>query len=133
MRATRRRSMIALFAGIVSGLALTALWLQATPARAQTDPTVTLAGLAYQPAAVTVTLGSTVTWTHADGFFVHTVTADGGAFSSLNLAEGDLFTQTFTTTSVYSYHCLFHPGMVGVVTVVDLPEHLYLPALGRDG
>ncbi len=133
MLATRRKSMTTLCAGIVSGLALTALWLQVTPARAQAGPTVALAGLVYQPAAVTVTLGSTVTWSHADGFFVHTVTADGGAFASPNLAEGDLFTQTFTTTAVYSYHCSFHPGMLGVVTVLDLPEHVYLPALGRDG
>lgn len=133
MLATHRRSMTALCAGIVSGLALTALWLQVTPARAQTGPSVTLAGLAYQPAAVTVTLGSTVTWSHADGFFVHTVTADGGAFASPNLAEGDLFTQTFTTTAVYSYHCSFHPGMVGVVNVLDLGQRLYIPALSRDG
>ena len=29
------------------------------------------------------------------------------------------FTATFTTTDVFTYHCLFHPGMFGVVNVID--------------
>ena len=134
MNTSRITSWITVGAGVFAGLTLAAVWTQATPARAQgSGASVSLSGLAYQPLAVTVTRGSTVTWSHADGFFVHTITADGGAFASPNLSEGDQYTHTFTATSVYTYHCLFHPGMVGVVAVLDLPEHLYLPALGRDG
>ena len=59
------------------------------------------------------------------------LTADNGAFGSPNLSEGDSFTTTFTTTAAYTYHCVFHAGMIGVVQVVDLSQRLYIPSLSR--
>lgn len=125
-------SLAALLLGIVSGVLPAAIVLALAPQLALAQGAdITLGGLSFSPQVFTTTVGSTVTWVHQDGFFVHTITADGGAFGSANLAEGDFFTATFTTTNVYSYHCTFHPGMVGVIAVVDLGQRLYLPALSR--
>ncbi len=130
----KRSGLMPLLLGVVCGF-VPALWLVAQDPRVATaqDLGVTISGLAYQPPLITTTVGSTVRWTHQDGFSIHTVTADGGAFASPNLSEGDSFTATFTTTAVYTYHCLFHPGMLGVVNVIDLPERLYIPSLSRGG
>ena len=130
----KRSSFLPLAFGILCGF-VPALWLVSLHPGVATaqDLGVTISGLAYQPAIITTTVGSTVRWTHQDGFSTHTVTADNGAFASPNLSEGDSFTATFTTTAVYSYHCLFHIGMTGVVNVIDLPERLYIPSLSRGG
>ena len=55
-------------------------------------------------------------WTNRDGA-THTVTADGGTFSSPSLADGDSFSQTFATSGTYAYHCAIHPSMIGTITV----------------
>ncbi len=128
-----RGPLATLLLGVICGVLPAALVLTLAPQLALAQGAdITLGGLSFSPPVFTTTVGSTVTWVHQDGFFVHTVTADGGAFGSPNLAEGDFFTATFTTTNVYSYHCTFHPGMVGVINVVDLGQHLYLPVLSRN-
>lgn len=130
----KRTPFLPLVFGILCGL-VPAFWLVGFGPRVASaqDLGVTISGLAYQPPILTTTVGNTVRWTHQDGFSTHTVTADNGAFASPNLAEGDSFTATFTTTDVFTYHCLFHPGMLGVVNVIDLPERLYIPSLSRGG
>jgi plastocyanin len=65
---------------------------------------------------LTVSKGTTVTWTNTDGA-AHTVTEDGGAFGSRTLARGGTFSHQFTTTGTFAYHCAIHPSMIGVVTV----------------
>jgi plastocyanin len=65
-----------------------------------------------------VTKGATVTWTNTDSA-PHTVTADGGAFSSATLADGSTFSHRFTTTGTFAYHCAIHPSMTGTVIVSD--------------
>jgi len=47
----------------------------------------------------------------------HLVSDDGTTFDSNTLAPRGLFTATFTTTGVFTYHCMIHPQMVGTVTV----------------
>jgi plastocyanin len=71
----------------------------------------------YAPDHITVILGvnSTVAWTNND-VSPHTVTADDGSFYSGNLAPGGSFTFSFTGPGVYTYHCTYHPWMVGSVT-----------------
>jgi plastocyanin len=61
----------------------------------------------------------TVTWTNNDTA-THTATSDPGmamTWSSGSIAPGASFSQTFSTTGTFSYHCTIHPGMVGTVTV----------------
>jgi plastocyanin len=77
---------------------------------------VSIASFSFQPAALTVSAGTTVTWTNNDSAG-HTVTADDGSFKSDTLAKGATFSQTFDTPGTFAYHCSIHPSMTGTVTV----------------
>lgn len=70
----------------------------------------------FSPAALTVSLGSTVTWTNG-GLARHTVVADGGSFRSPDVRSGQTFSQTFSTPGTYTYICDIHPEMKGTITV----------------
>jgi plastocyanin len=72
---------------------------------------------AYQPPALTIEAGQTVTWTNR-GFTPHTVTALGGEFSSGRLNVGESFKVTFSTPGTFAYKCEVHPSMRGTVTVL---------------
>lgn len=77
---------------------------------------VTIAGRAFSPGALSVRAGTTVTWTNRDGN-EHTVTADGGAFDSGTLADGQSFSFTFAAPGSFAYFCAIHPNMRGTVKV----------------
>lgn len=77
---------------------------------------VSIANLSFEPAAITVSVGTTVTWTNTDSAS-HTVTADDGSFKSDTLATGATFSQTFATAGTFAYHCSIHSSMTGTVTV----------------
>jgi plastocyanin len=70
----------------------------------------------YSPNPIAVTVGGTVTWTNTDAI-AHTSTSDTGVWNSGTIAAGASFTATFTTAGTFTYHCNFHPGMVGTVMV----------------
>jgi len=72
--------------------------------------------IAYSPNPLTISKGSSVTWTNNDTV-THTSTSDSGGWNSGNLAPGASFTATFATPGTYTYHCQVHPGMIGTVTV----------------
>src|SRR3954454_5589720 len=71
--------------------------VQGGVARAQPPETfnVQVVDFAFQPAALTIPVGATVTWTNA-GQRTHTVSADDGSFDSGRLDPGEQFSQTFT-------------------------------------
>ncbi len=80
---------------------------------------------AYSPRSLTVTAGTTVTWTNED-IVPHTVTSgtsDGtvvspdGTFDSGNIAVGDTWSVTFDEPGTFSYYCTPHPWMQGEVIV----------------
>jgi plastocyanin len=78
---------------------------------------VSMEGIAFVPAEVTVSVGGTVTWTNNDSV-AHDVTAD--SFSSGEpggMAPGDTFEHTFEEAGNFDYVCTVHPGMEGTVTV----------------
>jgi plastocyanin len=77
---------------------------------------VLISGSKYTPATLTVTAGTTVTWTNNDNY-THSVTSDTGLFESGDMGNGDAFTFTFSTTGTYDYHCRFHGSMTGTVIV----------------
>lgn len=78
--------------------------------------TVSIKGFAFAPATVSVTAGTTVTWTNKDEE-PHTVAATGGQFRSSPLTSGKTFRYTFTKPGRYSYLCTIHPFMRGTVVV----------------
>jgi len=65
---------------------------------------------------VTVTPGSTVTWTNLDGE-PHTVASADGLFRSPALDQNDSFSFKFDRPGVYAYICSIHPKMRATVTV----------------
>jgi len=77
---------------------------------------VEIKDFAFNPANLTITAGTTVTWTNNDTV-PHTVTAADGSFDSGTLSPGDTFTHTFTSAGSFDYHCDFHPNMQGTIVV----------------
>jgi plastocyanin len=71
----------------------------------------------FRPSILSVPVGATVEWHNQDGV-QHTVTSDTqGQFDSGVLNAGKKFSNKFINPGVYSYHCSFHPGMQGMITV----------------
>jgi plastocyanin len=79
---------------------------------------VTLIDESFQPPALEVAVGGTVTWENIDGDDDHTVTADDGAFNSGVMPAGTTFEHTFEAPGTFPYFCAIHPEMVGTITVV---------------
>ena len=77
---------------------------------------VTIKGFAFQPAALEVAVGTTVTWTNQDTTG-HTVTADDASFDSGTVNGGATFSQVFNTAGTFAYHCKIHSSMHGTITV----------------
>jgi len=77
---------------------------------------VSIVDRSFQPGAITVPVGTTVTWTNNDSTG-HTVTADDGSFDSKTIATGATFTQTFAAAGTFAYHCAIHPSMKATVVV----------------
>lgn len=78
--------------------------------------TLTISGMAFSPATLTVTAGTKVTWTNSD-YTNHTVTADDGSFDSGSFAQGASYSKTFTVVGTYKYHCNIHSTMKGTIIV----------------
>ncbi len=79
-------------------------------------------GLAYDPAAVRVTVGTTIIWEWTGLGGGHDVAEEDGVFASdTYVDEGETFEHTFEESGVYRYFCTPHQtqGMVGAVEVVD--------------
>jgi plastocyanin len=77
---------------------------------------VSMVNMSFSPANLTVTAGTTVTWTNNDAMN-HTVTSNSGLFDSGNIAAGAKFSKQFSTAGSYPYHCTIHAGMTGTITV----------------
>ena len=78
---------------------------------------VSIVNFKFTPAAVTVTAGTTVTWTNKDAIG-HTVNFHASGINSPSiLNQGDRFSHTFTTPGTYAYICDIHPFMHGTVVV----------------
>ena len=77
---------------------------------------MTIQNFAFNPASVTASVGSTVTWTNQDTT-AHTVTADDGSFDSKNITNGQTFSQTFSKAGTFTYHCSIHSQMKATVVV----------------
>lgn len=67
----------------------------------------------FEPAAIEIPVGTTVTWTW-EGDHDHNVVADG--FESETQTEGS-FAQTFAEPGRHEYRCTLHGGMRGEVVV----------------
>ena len=88
----------------------------ATVQKAQSSQSVTITDFKYEPETITVSVGTTVTWTN-DGPTAHTATADDGTFDTGNLVKGASGSYKFTKAGTFKYHCTPHPFMKATVEV----------------
>ncbi|MFC8666308.1 plastocyanin/azurin family copper-binding protein [Streptomyces sp. NPDC057199] len=118
----------AAFAALLSALSvlvllvpLLLLWAAPGPASAATYR-VAMKGYAFSPAALTVPVGSTVTWTNQDTA-PHDVKTTSGPVSihSPMLQKGQSWSFTFTTAGSYGYYCTVHPDMTARIVVPAAP------------
>jgi plastocyanin len=78
---------------------------------------VELSSSTFQPAAIDVKAGETVTFVNRDRI-AHTATATAGAtFDSGTMAAGATFDFVAAKAGKISYVCNFHPGMTGTINV----------------
>ena len=70
----------------------------------------------FGPQAITVPVGTTVTWTNSDDI-PHTAVSTDGVFKSKVMDTDETFSYTFTKAGTYSYYCSVHPKMTGQVGV----------------
>jgi len=74
----------------------------------------------FDPAQLTVRVGTTVTW-KVVGQSTHDLAARDGSFINRTMSYGQTFAFTFTTAGRYPYVCMQHEGdgMVGEITVIN--------------
>jgi plastocyanin len=70
----------------------------------------------FGPQTLTVSVGTTVTWTNSDDI-PHTSVSTEGVFKSKVLDTDERFSYTFTKAGTYPYYCTIHPKMTGKIVV----------------
>jgi amicyanin len=86
------------------------------PAAPVAGNAVTIDNFKFDPATLTVPVGSTVTWTNKDEE-PHTIAAKDGSFHSPTLDTKGTYSFTFANPGTYDYICSIHPFMTGTVVV----------------
>jgi plastocyanin len=122
-----RRALLAVATGTLAAAALTACGgashtatkaAAASPAPAPVATSaVTIDNFAFQPGAITVKAGTTVTWTNTDEEPHSVVSADEPMHSPTLAGPTNTFTHAFTKPGTYAYNCGIHPFMHGTVEV----------------
>ncbi len=101
---------------------------RATPVLRQSGASVSIIDFAFQPSAIQVTVGGSVTWTN-NGAEAHTASSD--TFDTGEIGVGSSASVPFDQEGSVSYFCSIHPEMTGTVTVVGTTEEP--PPDGDDG
>ena len=76
----------------------------------------------FSPSNITIKEGQTVTWNNADSVSHSIVGSDqnygsSGLVSSGIINPGESYSTGFETSAYFSYHCVIHPWMQGMVIV----------------
>jgi plastocyanin len=75
------------------------------------------ADLKFHPNTTTLKTGDVILWTNS-GSVPHNVTFDNQQYlTSQTLQQGETWSAQFSVPGTYAYHCTFHPGMDGTITV----------------
>lgn len=80
--------------------------------------TVRINGMRFEPASITVSPGTTVTWVH-ESPMPHTISGNADGLGSSTLYNGQSYSHTFNEGGLYNYYCGIHPSMTGSVVVED--------------
>lgn len=89
-----------------------------TDAVATTGGEVAMENISFQPDELTVSAGTTVTWTNLDGV-AHTTTSDDAVWDSGGLAGGGTFSFTFDEPGTFQYLCSIHPAQMRATITVE--------------
>lgn len=76
-----------------------------------------VSGNEFEPQAITVKAGDTVTWTNDDGVPHNAVATEGGGPKSELFAKGGTYSWKAATPGTVEYVCTVHPGMDGTIEV----------------
>jgi plastocyanin len=88
-----------------------------TPGQPTATTSVEMKGFAFNPPAIVVSPGATVTWTNSDNTN-HNVTFSNTAIASTTeFASGSKSIVMPTAAGTYAYTCTLHGGMNGTVKV----------------
>jgi plastocyanin len=79
------------------------------------DNTIRIKNFAFDPASITVKVGSTVRWVNQD-YAPHRILFADGADSTV-LAASQSWNRKFDQAGTYDYNCTIHPSMQGSVIV----------------
>ena len=79
------------------------------------DAAVMIDNFTFEPAQLTVKVGTMVTWKNRDDI-PHTIVS-AGKFRSKTLDTDDSYSFTFTAAGDYKYFCSLHPHMTGTIKV----------------
>ena len=102
--------LLALLAGGFAGAGLAAA--ESAP---ETDR-VTIDNFTFTPPTLTISAGTTVTWTNRDDI-PHTVLTEDRRIKSGALDTDDAFSFKFDAAGTYNYFCSIHPKMTGTIVV----------------
>ena len=83
--------------------------------KAEDATKVMIDNFTFEPAQLTVKVGTTVTWKNHDDI-PHTVVS-AGKFRSKAMDTDDSYSFTFTAAGDYPYFCSLHPHMTGTIKV----------------
>ncbi len=106
----------AMLLAVTLATAVAPLCATAAPPKAAESIKISAHDFMFAPATLTVSAGSTVTWTNMDEE-PHTVTSDVGLFRSGAMDTNDSFSFKFEKSGTYHYTCSIHPRMVGTIVV----------------
>jgi plastocyanin len=93
--------------------------VRAAGADAHTKPAVhviTIEGMQFRPAALTVHRGDRVVWMNKD-LFPHSATGPKGSFDSTSIPAGSSWAFVTGEAGTFVYTCIFHPTMKATLTV----------------
>ena len=91
------------------------------PAAAHEATAVEIHSYRFDPAAVTIDAGATVTWTNHDRA-AHDVTFTADGITSGPLSTGQSWSFTFDDPGTVAYLCQVHPDMTGTITIRAVDE-----------
>jgi len=84
--------------------------------QSQASAEVKIDNFNFGPGTLTVSVGTTVTWTNHDDI-PHNIVSPDGVFKSKVLDTDEKFSYTFTRAGSFPYFCSLHPKMTGRVVV----------------
>jgi plastocyanin len=88
---------------------------RSAPAPAPQSHTITIEGMRFEPADLTVHAGDTIVWINKD-LFAHTATGEG-VFDSRQIDPGGSWRLTLAAAGDVPYVCTLHPTMKAILRV----------------